>query len=46
MICKELQNILKENSGKTDSIYEEISYKLLYHTSYYILYIIDKEIRR
>ena len=30
MICKELQNILKENSGKTDSIYEEISYKLLY----------------
>lgn len=30
MICKGLQNILKENSGKADSIYEEISYKLLY----------------
>ena len=32
MICKELQNILKENSGKADSIYKEISYKLLYIT--------------
>lgn len=30
MICNELQNILKENSGKADSIYKEISYKLLY----------------
>ena len=40
MICKGLQNILKENSGKADSIYEE------YHTSYYKLYIKgDKEMK-
>ena len=31
---KELQNILKENSGKADSIYKEISYKLLYIIHY------------
>ncbi len=34
MICKGLQNILKENSGKADSIYKEISYKLLYIIDY------------
>ena len=28
MICKGLQNILKENSDKADSIYKEISYLL------------------
>ena len=34
-------NKFKENSGKTDSIYKEISYKLFY----YILYIINKEMK-
>ena len=34
-----VQNILKENSGKADSIYKEISYKLLYRDYHLILKI-------